>query len=712
MALIGEIRKRQWLLLVVIFGALLAFVLSDAFRNSGGSVQERSISNVFGESLTSTEYDQLVKQEIAKYERVYNNVYGQPLPAEVRKQLEDGYLNQYLAERLYQTQYDAIGLKVTKDEFNDILQGTHIDPTLYEQNRLFVDANGRFSEDSMRKLLPVFLQQSPDFSFFLNEVLGDQAEKQRLSKKYNTLITKGLYTTKQEAKKNYLEQNNKVTFNYVFQAYSAIPDSAVEVTEADIKAYYNEHKDEKKYEGKDAISFQYVEFAIEPSEEDKADAKSYLDSNMAKRFKDAKNDSAFVYSNSDSKDLDFSFKKSSDFPDGLDSLLQNADTGDVIGPYYDGEYYKMSKVRDIQTQTEAKVRHILIGKDKYGEDVTKLKAKADSIIRVIRAQNNFDAMVTEFSTDYASVPNGGVYEWFDEYQMVPEFTEVSFKRPIGTLTTATTTYGVHVIEVLDRREGKMLSVATVDVEVRPSKPTIDKAIDKAIDFRNLFDKENMADTAFLNKARANGFFARPVEEVLLSQKTIPGFDNNIVQVKRWGFNAKIGDLSDFMTFDKKVIIAHLKNKSEKGVPSFESVKEEMGYEVIKEKKAALYKGKMQGASLQDIATAIGGTVQTASNISFGQNSVPGVGNEPKMIGTAFGTAANAVSPVVAGDNGVFVLSPTTFVDATIPEGYTFDNEQKSAMMGLRSSAENRVYQALSKAADLEDKRDQVNIIEN
>lgn len=711
MAIIGEIRKRQWLLLVVILGALAAFILGDAFRNSGGSSEERSVSTIYGDNLSYSDYDKLLAKELAKYQRAYGESYND----DARQGIEESFLDVYLNNLLYQKQYDAIGLTVTAQELNDILQGAHIDPTVYQQSGLFLDASGRFSEDSLRRQLPIILSQSPNFQYYMDDVLGDQAEKERLRKKYTTLISKGLYTTKQESKKAYIEQNTKASFNYVYLPFSSIPDSVVSVTEDDIKKYYDQHKEEKKYEGNDAISFQFVEFPIEFSEDDIEESYSYFDTSMIRRFKEAERDSAFVFTNSDTKDLDFSYKSINDFPVEIDSLIRNADTGDIIGPYRDGDYYKITKLIDVKIPEEAKVRHILLGTNKYGNNLPVLQAKADSIIKVIKAQNNFDAMVKQFSTDPGSIEKGGVYEWFDDKTMVPEFTAVSFNEPIGTITTAVTQYGIHIIEVLGRRrvEGELqYSCATVDYEIRASKETIDNAINKSIDFRNLFETYNVVDTTFINKARKKGFFATPGSDVVLTQKAVPGFEDNPTQIKRWAFNAEKGDISDFMVFDKKVIIAHLTSKSEKGIPAFESVKDDMGYEVIKEKKASIYKEKMKGSTLQEIASVVGLSVQTANAIPLNQNNIPGVGDEPAMIGAAFGVAANSISNVIVGKEGIFVVSPTTVTEASIPEGYNFESEQKSANFSLRGGVDNRVYQTLIEVSEMENMTERNNIIEN
>ena len=94
------------------------------------------------------------------------------------------------------------------------------------------------------------------------------------------------------------------------------------------------------------------------------------------------------------------------------------------------------------------VRHILIMTDGTEKDVEK-KALADSLVNVIKEQNNFEEMVTKYSEDKASVPSGGVYCGFTRGQMVPEFESASFNNPIGSIVIAKTTYGYHIIEILD-----------------------------------------------------------------------------------------------------------------------------------------------------------------------------------------------------------------------------------------------------------------------
>ena len=60
MAAIGEIRKRSWLLVVVIVIGMLAFILGDMLTGSGGSTEQTPVASVNGVEINSFEYQEMV----------------------------------------------------------------------------------------------------------------------------------------------------------------------------------------------------------------------------------------------------------------------------------------------------------------------------------------------------------------------------------------------------------------------------------------------------------------------------------------------------------------------------------------------------------------------------------------------------------------------------------------------------------------------------
>lgn len=711
MAAIGEIRKRSWLLVVVIVVGMLAFILGDTLSRGGGAIEQAAIATVNGEEITSLDYQQMVEAEFEKTNRAFQALNGQPAPSSMKQQLTENYLSQYLNQQMFQAEYDKLGIEVTDEEFNDLLQGNNVDGQLYEPYGFFLGPDRKFSRDSLNRLLPAYLQ-NPGFQFFFENIIGEQAEKSQLQKKYFNMLEKGLYVTSYEAKKSFEANGSTVSFDFVHAPFSSVTMEEAGVTEGEMKAYYEEHKNEKQYKQKDKISFQFVEFEIAPSEDDLFAAREYLEDRV-ELFKEAKNDTAFVVNNSDTKNTDFG---AGNFPSEIDSIVNNAQNGDVIGPYRDGDYFKISKVLKNSFKKEAEVRHILLGNREYPNQQVQ-QERADSLVKALkRNRRGFEDAVEKFSTDLGSREKGGKYEWFDEKTMVPEFTKVSFEEPVGTITQTRTQFGIHIIEVLGRRqsEEKELVVATVDSEIRRSRQTINAVRDKALEFITSFDKNNVSDSAFRSAATKVGLSVTPAEDVLITQKDMPEFGTNFEQVKKWAFskNTDEGDISDELVFERTVAVAHLLKRSTAGTPSWEdlsqSLKNAIEYEVMNKKKAEILKGRMSGATLEEIAGKVNASVLSAENVTLASSNITTIGNEPAVVGTAFGMEVNGTSKPVTGNSGVFVVKVKGKNPVATPEN--FDQQKTAGTSQLRANAKNRAFEALKELSGMEDNRERVNIM--
>jgi peptidyl-prolyl cis-trans isomerase D len=631
----------------------------------------------------------------------------------MRQQITETHMSQYLSRQMYQAQYDKLGINLSDEEFNDLLQGNNVDGQLYEPYGFFVGPDRKFNQDSLNRLLPSYLQ-NPGFQFFFENIIGEQAEQMQLQNKYFNMIEKGLYVTSYEAKRDFEANSNTASFDYLFVPFSSVTPEEANVTEADMKAYYNTHKNEKKYEQEDKVSFQFVEFQIEPSADDLNAAKEYLVDRI-ELFKEAKNDTTFVLNNSDSKNTDFG---SASFPSEIDSIVNNANNGDVIGPYRDGEYFKIAKVLENSFKKEAEVRHILLGNREYPDQILQ-QERADSLVKALRKnRSGFVNAVNKFTTDLGSKEKGGKYEWFDTKQMVPEFTKVSFEESVGTITQTRSQFGIHIIEVLGRRNSneKELVVATVDSEITRSRATISAVRDNALEFINSFEKTNVTDSVFKNIATKAGMSINPADDISIVTKGMPEFGTNFDQVKKWVFskNTEEGDISDELVFDKTIAVAHLVSRSESGIPSWEDLSQNMKnaieYEVMNEKKAEILKARMNGTSLEEIAKAVKVEISTSNNSTLATSNIEGIGSEPAVVGTVFGLEDKATSTPVSGNSGVFVVRLTTKNIAPLPEN--FDQQKQGGLSQLRGNAKNRANSALVRTSGMKDNREKVNVIGN
>lgn len=698
MGIMGFLRERMGKILAISIGiALFAFIVGEVGKS--GSSFFRDDRNMLGEVAgQKVEYDKFNKL----YEQQSNQFRQQSGQATLTPQfaayVQESTWNSMVSQLILKKEVDKLGLAVGDDEVNNMVNGNNPDPQIIQAfgnpqtgkidvtrfNNFKTQLNASKANDPIR-------QQWNDFI----EALGTN----KLSQKYLSIVSNGLYVNSLEAKENYQAKNKLANFKYVTLDYASVPDNKVTLTDADYQAYYDEHKNEFKTP-QELRTFDYVSFNAAPSKADTAAVKEQADK-LAAEFKASTNDSLFVQINSEDK-APLKFVHKGQLEPKLDSVMFTAAKGFTYGPYLSGSTYKIAKlVDDVVGPDSIKARHILI--DPSGIGLEKAKAKADSIKKLIQGGKSFAEMSTQFSADKAAAAKGGDLGTFARGLMVPEFDDQIFTAKKGDLKVITTQFGVHIVDIEDEKgSSKVVKVAIVDVPLKASSATQTAVYSKAQGFLANLTKEN-----FDAEAKKEKLQIKTATDVNGVAAAIPGVES-ARDIVKWAYTAEPGDFSEkvFITGDQ-YIIAHLMSVKPKGQLSLDAVKKQIEPMVKNAAKGKQLAEKLQAAlngasNIDQVAQKSGAKVVPVQNIVFANPIIPGGAPEYKVIGSVFGSQPNKLSKVIEGQQGVFVFSVDSFINPAPLTNTVKDKE--TLAQGLLQRSQSAVFDALKDKANVKDYR--------
>jgi peptidyl-prolyl cis-trans isomerase D len=701
MALIGAIRKRSFLVLIVIGVGMLAFILGDAMQNNGGGQGELRIGEAFGSDITNVEFDTRVQ-----IEEDNRTAYGGLIDEATRKQIRNQVWSQMVRELVLDPELDELGISVPNDEFFDMISGENISTSLSEDPS-FKDSFGVYSSIGALTMLNNLEESQPGYYQQLKQNLLTE----RRFDKYRNLIKQGLYATTNEAQHDYLATSDQLSLNFVIQKYNELSDSLVSWTEDELVAYFEAHKTEARFkQSQESRAIDYVIFPVVASAQDSAEMRDKLVA-MASVLKAEEDDSLYCYNNTDANTSFPGYRMrtwigQNQADSTVTDLFMSADSGQVIGPYTDRGIWKVAKVIGMRMRPDsASCRHILINAPEGG-DRTVQRAFADSLLAELNDNvSKFETFVTDFSQDQGSIENGGVYENFPSGQMVPPFENACFFNPIGTLTIAETTYGFHIIEVLGH-VGLSKEVQKVELEkqISATNATADSIFSLASEFAINNDKAVKFDAA----ATEYGYVVLPATGIVPASQSIGGVPNSR-KIVTWMFSAEKGEVSETFDLSSAIVVAKLSGIRPEGIAALEDIRPSVEQAIKKAKKVEYCTKQMSGFNdLQALADKLELKVQPPMNaVAFTSNTmVGGGGNEPEIIGHVFALEQGAISPPLEGEAGVYVIQ----VVSKTPGAASSDNygaSRADLMQRMAMRVDYEVFTALQKAAGVKDERDRV-----
>ena len=698
MALMTSIRIK----LTKLFGVLaVLFIILIIFdwgfdltgrRGRGGATAE-VLGKVNGKEISYKQFSELVRRTSENQKKQK----GSDIDDETERQIRSQVWNQLVDEMLIEQEIDRLGITVTDQEIRDIVNGQDPPEFLVQQ---FRDSTGTFRRDAYQRAM---IDPQNKAAWIQVEEMIRQEQKRR---KLQSLLMANINVGEGELMQHYNDQNVTLDAAYIlFNINRLVPDSAVTVSDDDMKKQYDLHAAE--FQTKAARKVKYVLFNQTASSEDsttvEAEIKRFLD--QAKSGVMDFNELVKTYSESSPIDA---YYKHGELSQKKENAIFSAKKGDIVGPINDNDGIHIFKLVDQRQGTTefVKASHILLNVV-TGPDSVKVIQKARTLLAQARSGVEFAKLARENSQDYGSAMQGGELGWSSKDRWVKPFADAAFRARVGDIVgPVRTQFGWHIIKVTgkDKREVKILDLA---MKVKASTQTTDAAFQQAQDFSILAKDEGF------EKAAENSKLIVQETPEFTKAGSIPGIGLNDV-ITNFAFNSKIGSVADPIYIRNGLIVIKVSSIREEGLRPLDEVKSFVRSYALKEKKLAkirpdvdaFYKTFNSSSDLLITAQANPNVTMQTTGPFKPTDGPTSLGRDMKFIGTALALKAGELSKPFEGNLGYYIIK---LLSKTEVDTAKYAVERESLRKQLLQEKRQRVLMdwqtALREKADIVDNRE-------
>lgn len=663
MAALGKIRSKGVILISILGFALFAFIAEELFRSCESSRNEsrQQVGEVLGDKVNVQDFQKLVDE----YTNVIKMTQGRDnLTDDDLNQVKDVVWNTFVQTEIISKEASKLGLQVTDQELQNILNaGTN--PMLL-QTPFVNQQTGRFDANLLKKFLAEYKQAQTtnpqmaeqyqgiyNFWTFIEKSLRQQV----LAQKYQSLLAGCLISNPVSAKMAYTDENQESNIQLASFAYSSINDNKVKISDADLKAKYEELKPRfKQYE--ETRSIKYVDYQVLPSASDRA----ALNKTVAGYVQSLKEtaDPVEIVRNSGSLVTYLGIPQTkAAFPTDIAARIDSMAVGSTSAPVenkLDNTINVVKLISKVQLPDSVQFRAIQVG----GATPADAAKTADSIFTALKSGAEFEAIAKKYGQT-------GEKNWItsNQYQNATSmdadtksYIESLNTLPVNEIKNLKLTQGNLILQITDRKAMTDKYVAAVIKKpIEFSKNTYSAAFNKF----SQFVSESQTLEAMQKNASKYGYKVQERMDIRNSEHYVAGIHGTREALK-WIFETdenKVSQLYECGDNDHLLVLVMTKiNK--KGYRSLddENVKNYVKQEVLRDKKAEMLMAKVKGVNSISAAKAKGAQVSAVNQVTFAAPVfVQSTGmSEPALSGAVAATAKGKFSSAaVKGNGGVYLF---------------------------------------------------------
>lgn len=326
------------------------------------------------------------------------------------------------------------------------------------------------------------------------------------------------------------------------------------------------------------------------------------------------------------------------------------------------QQYYTEQQDEFKVEETVSARHILfkVTKDADEKTAEEARIKAQDVMEKATSGEDFAELAKTYS-EGPSKDSGGQLGAFKREAMVKPFSDAAFSMAVGDISDPVRTqFGWHIIKVEAHNQASTMPIEEASIQITEKladRKSKNIAYDAAVSLYDItFDGEELEKNAK----------DRGLELVTTDFFTINKGPKDIGKAfATTAFTLPMMELSDITEIGESYYLIQVLNKAPEKIPALEEVKEAVTKDtklaqqkIAAEEAAKNFLEKAKTAGSMAVAAEGDALIHIKSTGPMTRNaSVPGIGNDRKLMAEAFKLTLNNKFPeaVVQGDTGLFVI---------------------------------------------------------
>jgi peptidyl-prolyl cis-trans isomerase D len=247
--------KYIWIIIVVLFVGGFLLAQTSGLLGRAPVTSTTAVASVNGEDILATTWYQAT-QNLEQDETQRSN---QSISLDERQRLMDQAYDQLVSDALLRQEYRRRGITVSDDE---ILQAARYNPPPQLMQAPDLQTDGQFDPAKYQRFLASPLAKQNGLLFQLEQYYRTEIPKEKLFDQ----VASDVYISDEQLWRRFQDTHDSAQVSFVPFEPERISDSAVRVSDDEVRAYYDTHKKQFERPGTAKVSIIIIPRAVSPAD--------------------------------------------------------------------------------------------------------------------------------------------------------------------------------------------------------------------------------------------------------------------------------------------------------------------------------------------------------------------------------------------------------------------------------------------------------------